>query len=62
LVILDDEETLIDQFNLEGAAAEEVLGYDEDDNEEYDGTSGDTGDDSAYLDGVLGCLSEASPS
>ena len=54
MVNLDDEEALIDQFNIEGAAAEEVLGYDEDDDEEYDGSNGDNGDDSEFLDGDLG--------
>ena len=30
----DDEETLVNHYAVEGAAAEEVLGYDEDDEEE----------------------------
>jgi hypothetical protein len=31
----DDEETLIGRYGVDGAAAEEILGYDEDDDEEY---------------------------
>jgi hypothetical protein len=38
----DDEETLINEYGTEGAAAEEILGYDEDDDEEcYGGIRGD---------------------
>jgi hypothetical protein len=33
----DDEETLINQYNVDGAAADEILGYDDDEDEEYNG-------------------------
>ena len=37
----DDEEALVNQYAIEGAAAEEVLGYDEDDEEEEGDVAGD---------------------
>jgi hypothetical protein len=33
----DDEETLINRYNVDGAAADEILGYDDDEDEEYNG-------------------------
>ena len=49
----DDEEALVNQYAVEGAAAEEVLGYDEDDEEEEGDVAGhymDGGDGSPDFD------------
>ena len=40
----DDEKSLVNQYAVEGAAAEEVLGYDGDDEEEEGDAAGDGGD------------------
>ena len=41
----DDEETLINQYSIDGAAADEILGYDDDEDEEYNGDVGPGDDD-----------------